>query len=301
MNVNEIKGFHVELTNMCTLKCPGCARTRFIEQWPKHWRNHSLDVIDLINFLDIDLSTTKINLCGVYGDPIYHPDFLQVVQKLKHKGAKLSITTNGSYKTDSWWKHLTSMLAEEDKIVFSVDGLPENFTEYRVNGDWHSIKQGMDVVANARCKSAWKYIVFSFNEENIAQAEEICKNIGLGRFIIDYSDRFDEQTVKFIPTSEIHVGPQYNSQELFKQGKTSCVDPKCKNNREHYISADGYYSPCCFVADHRFYYKTEFGKNKKHYSIKNNTISALLSNSDVENFYSNLQSKSVCQYNCPKI
>ena len=76
-----ITGFHIEPTNICTLKCEGCARTRFIDQWPQHWHNHSLDIDQLLNFLDVDLSTKTIKLCGNYGDPIYHPDFINFVKK----------------------------------------------------------------------------------------------------------------------------------------------------------------------------------------------------------------------------
>ncbi len=77
-----ISGLHIEPTNICTLKCPGCARTRFLDQWPQHWKNHSLDVDQLLKFLDIDLSNLDIVLCGNYGDPIYHPDLIDFVTKL---------------------------------------------------------------------------------------------------------------------------------------------------------------------------------------------------------------------------
>lgn len=126
-----IAGFHIEPTNICTLKCSGCARTRFIDQWPQHWHNHSLDVNHLLQFLDIDLSDKTINLCGNYGDPIYHPDFINFVKQLKETGVTLSITTNGSYKTKDWWQQLTELLTCKDNITFSVDGIPENFTQYR--------------------------------------------------------------------------------------------------------------------------------------------------------------------------
>jgi organic radical activating enzyme len=104
-----IAGFHIEPTIICTLKCEGCARTRFIDQWPQHWHNHSVDIDQLLRFLDIDLSTKTINLCGNYGDPIYHPDFINLVTGLKSRGAVISITTNGSYKKQQWWEDLVDI------------------------------------------------------------------------------------------------------------------------------------------------------------------------------------------------
>ena len=302
MNANDIQGFHIELTNMCTLKCPGCARTRFIDQWPQHWNNYNLNVDHLLEFLDIDLSRIKIHLCGNYGDPIYHLDFLTIIEKLKSKNSSISITTNGSYKSVEWWHQLTSLLDSTDEITFSVDGIPDNFAQYRINADWNSIKKGMEVVASASCKSQWKYLVFAFNQNNISEAQELCKQIGIKKFKLDYSDRFDEQTQNLIPTKETQIGKRYHAQELFKQNVHTEVRPSCMlKQNEHFITADGFYSPCCYVADHRFYYKTDFGKNKKKYSISDNKLSALLEKPEVVGFYNNLQNHPVCQYNCPKI
>lgn len=302
IDVNEIRGFHVELTNMCTLKCPGCARTRFIEQWPKHWKNHNLDIDDFLHFLDIDLTNKKINLCGNYGDPIYHPQMIEFVKELKKRNAIVSITTNGSYKSVNWWQELVKLLDCNDNVTFSVDGSPENFTKYRINGDWDTIKQGMQVVAKANCKNEWKYLAFAFNENDIEATRKLSKEFGLKDFKLDRSDRFDEQTVEFQPINIKLLGERYEKQQEFKNSVYSEVNPKClKNNQEHFITADGFYSPCCFVADHRFYYKTQFGKEKKHYTIKDNTITQLLATPEVLQFYSNLQNTPACQYNCPKI
>ena len=93
-----VQGIHLEPTNICTLKCPGCPRTRFINQWPKNWKNHSIDTHALLRFLDIELSGVKISLCGNYGDPIYHPDLAGLVRGLKNRGAAISIVTNGGHR-----------------------------------------------------------------------------------------------------------------------------------------------------------------------------------------------------------
>ena len=52
----DINGFHLELTNICTLKCPGCARTQFRNIMPHHWQNKSLDIDSALRFMDIDLT-----------------------------------------------------------------------------------------------------------------------------------------------------------------------------------------------------------------------------------------------------
>jgi MoaA/NifB/PqqE/SkfB family radical SAM enzyme len=295
-----IKGFHVELTNICTLKCAGCARTRFIDKWPQHWHNHSLDVDHLLRFLDVDLSDKLIVLCGNYGDPIYHPEFINVVGRLKETGAALSIVTNGSYKTKHWWQELTALLTHKDNITFSVDGIPENFTQYRKNADWKSIQVGMEVSAESLCRTTWSYIPFSFNQNNIDQAKELSLQLGIDNFIVSPSDRYDDQTIQLIPTSSDLVKDRFKFQQDWKKDKSvSGITPKCQTGKDHFITADGFYSPCCYVADHRFYYKTMFGKNKKQYDITAATLSELLQQPTVVEFYSTLDQHSACQYNCP--
>lgn len=292
-------GFHIELTNICTLKCPGCERTRFIEQWGKHWKNHSIDPDALLSFLDCDLTNVPISLCGNQGDPIYHPNMHHVIKLLKQRGAVLRIFTNGSYKTHTWWTELCGLLDQSDCIIFSIDGIPSNFDQYRINGDWDSIKIGIDVAVSSACKTMWKYIPFSYNQDHIEQARELSKELGIDHFEVELSNRFDQQTEHFRPVNNL-LGMKFNSQVNWKQQKLIEVNPECKNNKMHYISASGYYMPCCYIGDYRFYYKTQFWKSKEKYNIANTKFSQLSKNQELLTFKQGLDQQHVCQFNCPK-
>jgi hypothetical protein len=300
--IEQVVGFHIEPTNICTLKCPGCARTQFLEQWPQHWKNHSLDIDQLLAFIDVDLVGKRVSLCGNYGDPIYHPDLINFVKKFKTRGACLTIITNGSYKNRAWWEDLVSNLDTNDHIVFSVDGSPGNFTDYRINANWDSIKVGMEIVARAQCNSTWKFIPFAFNQLDIAQVEKLSQFIGLKNFLIEHSDRFDEKTQELIPHTSL-LGSRYSAQHSWKSPDSVelKVNPKCSNGDQHFITAEGYYSPCCFMADHRFYYKNQFGKNKKQYKISTTTLSEILSKPLVINFYKTIDQHPGCQFSCPTL
>jgi MoaA/NifB/PqqE/SkfB family radical SAM enzyme len=300
--VPTINGLHLELTNICTLKCPGCARTQFLQKWDKHWKNHYVDVGELDRFLDVDLSGKRISMCGNYGDPIYHPNFFELVDFFKQKQAIVSIVTNGSYKAQAWWEQLCHLLDSNDTITFSVDGSPDNFTKYRVNADWESIEVGMRTVGNTNINSIWKYIPFNYNAEFIEDAQSLSKELGIKDFRLSPSDRFDEHTNHLIPATTL-IGCRKNDQDRFKQNKRIEVDPECTNGKTHYISADGYYSPCCYSADHRFRYKTVFGKEKHLFDIRNYTLSQILTASKTIEFYDSIvdAEPTVCQFNCPKI
>lgn len=294
-----LQGLHLELTNICMLKCPGCPRTQFINIFPQHWKNQSLDAETLMNFLDIDLKGKNIYICGHYGDPIYHPDFFNIISQLKSRDAILEIVTNGSYKKKDWWKQFVALLSDKDTITFSIDGLPKNFTKYRINADWQSIEIGMRVVAQSNCSSKWSYIPFSYNENDIKEAELLCKHIGIKEFEVNKSDRWDEYTEHLKPSAK-QIGTRDQNMQAWKQKqKVKKINPACLSTESsHFISADGFYTPCCFSYDFRFYYKNPFGLNKNEYNIRNTTITKVLENNITKDFFNNLDQYSVCQFNC---
>lgn len=298
-----ITGLHIEPTNICTLKCAGCARTRFINQWPQHWKNHSIDIDRLMEFIDIDITGKNISLCGNYGDPIYHPDLVTLVKNLKSRKSSVSITTNGSYKKAEWWQELCNELDDKDRVTFSIDGLPDTFTQYRENADWSSIEIGIRTCVAAGIRAVWKYIPFRFNQNDIKSAEHMSQDLGMTGFVVRYSDRFDDDTKHLIPDQTM-LGARWTPQQSIKNnsGEGIAVEPKCYHGQEHFISADGYYSSCCFIADHRFYYKTDWGKAKKEYDIRKTSLSEILSRPKVLEFYQNIPQNPlpVCQYSCPK-
>ena len=296
---NNISGVHIEPTNICTLKCPGCSRTDLIEQWPQHWKNHYLDIDQLMLFLDIDLTDKSILLCGNYGDPIYHPNFIELVTALKEKKSNVHIITNGSYKTAEWWTRLTNVLDYKDTVTFSIDGIPENFATYRINANWPSIEQGIKICSAGRCKTQWKYIPFLYNQDNILQAKELSCALGVDKFFVDPSNRFNDNTNHLKPTENL-VNFRYQLQIEWKNNTQLEVDPVCNNGHEHFISAEGYYASCCMLSDYRFYYKTTFGKNKKEYSIAGTTLTDILAKPKVIEFYNTVDQQKGCQYFCPK-
>jgi hypothetical protein len=158
----------------------------------------------------------------------------------------------------------------------------------------------MTICARAQCVTTWKFIPFAFNQTCIDQAHALSQSLGIDHFEISPSDRFDEQTEHLIPTTDL-LGSRYNDQQDWKNhNRSGRVDARCAPGDHHFVTADGYYSPCCYVADHRFYYKTEFGKNKKAYNINTTSLTSILEQPAVVDFYQTLDSIPACQYNCPK-
>ena len=152
----------------------------------------------------------------------------------------------------------------------------------------------------SQAQTEWSYIPFAFNEGNINQSRDLALQFGIDNFVIKPSDRYDEKTASLIPKSKEFIGVRFESQQRWKNNSSNAsVNPKCQSGNQHFVTAEGLYSPCCYLADHRFYYKTQFGKDKKQYDIRNYTFSELLARPNVVEFYNTLGQQSGCQYNCP--
>lgn len=159
----------------------------------------------------------------------------------------------------------------------------------------------MRICSASQVHTIWKYIPFKFNQGDIETAKELSDSLGIKEFKVSPSDRFDNDTQYLLPEPEL-LRDRYKSMAQWKLTNTVAgIDPKCQDNRQHYITADGHYSPCCWLADHRFYYKTPFGKDKKSYQIADHTLTEILNRPTVIEFYSTLGQQPGCQYNCPKV
>ena len=295
--LENLQGFHIETTNICTLKCPKCARTKFIEKFPKQWKNKNLDLDNLKAFLDISLENKIFKLCGNYGDPIYYDRLFELVNWIKKSSGKISIHTNGSYQSRSWWKDLVSNLDRNDSIFFGIDGLPDNFINYRINANWESILIGIEETVS-KVKTIWQYIPFSYNIKHIDEAKELSIKLGFDDFFVLYSSRWNSLNDPYLPTQNLFNYKESIVKFNYNKNVIEEIKPKCKiNNDEHFITADGFYLPCCYVGNHDFFYKSEFSKNK--YDISKFTLSEILYS--LNEFYSNLEvNKPIyCKYNCP--
>ena len=135
-------GLHIELTSRCRLACPYCERTRFrgeykIRDLPR----------ELVFRLAENPKFKNIMLSGTLGDPIYHPDFLEIIKKIKKSDKVLRIATNGSGKKLAWWAAVFNQLDKRDKVCFGLDGLQDTAHLYRINTNFFQVFEAMQLGA----------------------------------------------------------------------------------------------------------------------------------------------------------
>jgi MoaA/NifB/PqqE/SkfB family radical SAM enzyme len=188
---------HLEITSRCTLKCHACPRTIHFGKY----KITDLPLAAIQNLTTFAAGYSKVLLCGDHGDPIYHPRFHEIILELIKifPNTPIGITTNGSGRPISWWKHTANLLRPIDQVCFSIDGAGSSSATYRVNSNWDSIQDGINTLRiNGKCELIWKWILFNYNVKDLTAGKALAKKLGFKYFMINRSNRHfaDSDTFK---------------------------------------------------------------------------------------------------------
>jgi len=277
--------FHIEPTSKCTLECPLCDRTWFYETFKK--RNlHEINVDNIVNFVGVNAT---VSMCGNNGDPIYHSEFLELCQKFKNNNCRLSISTNGSAKTETWWQKLKNILTKDDCITFALDGLEDTNHLYRKNAKWDSIMTAVKILKDNDFKMIWQFIPFKHNQHQIYDASNLSKELGFDEFKLLPSDRWLGNK-ELMPDKEyIDNYHEHQKAVLIDKNYESGMEPNCLKNElpsnNLYIDSEGDFYPCCWMGTYRYRYKSVFSPKQKQFNIKDNTLKQILENNSIKEFF----------------
>jgi MoaA/NifB/PqqE/SkfB family radical SAM enzyme len=286
---------HIETTTRCTLACPGCPRTEIADKlgaFPKR----DLVVEDLVNFLDCDSGQQikSLLLEGNHGDPIYYPDLIKLIDAFRSTKT-FTIVTNGSHRDAKFWHTLASKLTPADLIIFSIDGLEHNNHLYRKNSNWASIMLGLDIMTKSGVQVGWKTLIFDYNHSEIDQIRTFAESRG-AKFVSESTARFGDESLR-PPEQFVELNRDYQS--TIK--KNIDIHPQCDNHEKEYISADGYYWPCCWVSSAFTLYKSQLWKDRQNWTMTGNTLDTLRKRLDnwVDNIVADPDNADiVCKLNC---
>ena len=308
MNIT-LDHWHIEVSSICTLKCPRCTRTEV----PKTLLNRSLD----LKFFQEQIGQEKISqikkisFCGDDGDPIYAKQFLEIVTWIKNinPSIQLLIITNGSYKTEAWWKSLADILNKHDEIHWSLDGWDQaSNSKYRVNCDWASIITGLSpfVKYNQETYTVIATIAFRFNESGLASIQKIAKAYNTDcwqltkstKFGSKYPDAYGSDDL-FEPldpnlVAEGHrfereqtllsnkVRPGVDLKEIFwKRAKALQASNEYPalcyiGNKGVFLKSTGEFYPCCWTALRYPHNKKWNDLAETKFNLYNNTLDQIL-------------------------
>ena len=190
----KIDEYQLEITTYCNAACPQCPRNISGGSVNPHMPlcHLSRETIDRAFTLELCKRTRQIFFCGSYGDPIVHPDFLNILRDFRSKNPKLwlYIHTNGGVHDTAWWAELAEILNGYGKIDFGIDGLEDTNHLYRRGVKFDIAINNAQAFIQAGGKAQWNYIVFKHNEHQIETARLLSEIIGFEKILFRGTGRF---------------------------------------------------------------------------------------------------------------
>ena len=176
--IDKIKKIELEITSDCNAACPGCART--LNKDILEVTDFSLDDLKRILPSAEHIDMKDIRLCGVLGDPMIHPQVVEITEYLLSNGAAVTISINAGVGTKSMWYDLGLLSKKYQKKLLlqaCIDGHRETNHIYRVNTKFDVIERNLQAYAEnsykgEHNKNKWTFIVFDHNEHEIKAAKE---------------------------------------------------------------------------------------------------------------------------------
>lgn len=246
MQLDNVKEIHIEPTSLCNAECPQCARNINGSGLNPNIQLNSLTINYFTNFFNRDNIATvkKIFFCGNVGDPCATPDLLEICRYLKSikPDLVLGVNTNGSLKTEDWFRELGKIFQGPlDYVVFSIDGLEDTNHIYRRNTNWSKIMRNARAYIGTGASAHWDMLVFDHNKHQVDSARQLAREMGFTWFRSKITDRWDSHpATDDLRPSEPYVAKDYTDVEIV-----------CEKNRDSSIFIDylGEIWPCCHMAE----------------------------------------------------
>jgi len=260
----EIKTVHIELTNRCQASCPMCDRN-----WHGGLENSRISIADWtihdfkkVFHKEIISSIEHFYICGNFGDPMICKDILPILQYIKEYNLSVEIHTNGGMHTPAWWQSLVSCLPKKHKVIFSIDGLSDTHSMYRIGTTYDRVLSHAKHFMLNGGNAIWSFLAFKHNEHQITEAKKLSKAYGFSDFYLKHSSRFAfddsfavfDSKIRFqyflYPSSQanniqLSDNEINNIQDFVDNTNISCYS---KHAKEVYIDAHKNLFPCCFLA-----------------------------------------------------
>jgi MoaA/NifB/PqqE/SkfB family radical SAM enzyme len=310
---HTVDEYQIEVTSYCNAACPQCPRNINGGDINPHMPLMHLprEVIDRVFPQSLCQDLRQIFFCGSYGDPIMHPEFLDVLKDFRSKNPSLWLYfhTNGGVHEPEYWIQIAHILGPHGQIDFGIDGLEDTLQWYRRNVSYDKVIRNARAFIDAGGRAQWNYIVFKHNEHQVEQAREIAENLRFHRFRARKTGRFfhhgTEQALDSWPVHnrrnkkpvfwlEPPDNPFWNNSSVQKlpnlkhnpQGdldqyfKTTPISCDALLGRKVVITAEGLVLPCNFFThnlyDARFHEDVLPGANARHMTSTGNQVREFL-------------------------
>ncbi len=301
--MKKYKQITTELTFRCNAKCPACHRQKplriDLNDAKYTFTLESFQKVFYPEFLN-NLEWLVFN--GNFGDSIMNKQFREIIAYVKQHNVRLNIHTNGGIHNKDYWNDVGNILDSKDIINFALDGLSDTHSTYRINTTFEKVfENAKAVIETKRSQVHWKFIVFDYNQHQIAEAKELAIKEGFTSFNLIKTGRFFAA-----PTTGDYVHTKKTADLTKLPKKIHC---SWDDWEKWYVSPDGLVFRCCWTGAHyydkevtRFYYPTNF---ENIFNANSIPIEEIISSQYWEKLRSYLQgydrSFPICKSQCGKV
>ena len=195
---DKIDEYQIEITSYCNAACPQCPRNNLGTGINPYMPLTHLprSVIDQAFDIDLCQRLRQVFFCGSYGDPIMHPDFLEILRDFRRKSPTLwlYIHTNGGVHDPEYWAEIAAIMNGYGQVDFGIDGLADTLHLYRKNVKYNSAIANAQAFINAGGRAQWNFIVFRHNEHQVEQVQQLGRDMGFYNVLIRRTGRFLNHT-----------------------------------------------------------------------------------------------------------
>jgi len=282
ITAEEIVAIHVEITNKCNARCPGCARTYQGKTHPSLENNlteWSLERFKQVFPVETFIDGKMFTLGGTVDEPMMHSQIYEIADYIISNNGSLEIFSNTGCNTAETFKKLGELSKQTNrlKMFFSVDGLEHTNHLYRINVKWNKVLENMTAYAKQGGHCEWHYLAFKHNIDDIDDAKILANSLGI-TFKVRQNMRNTEPYTAHVYSKQngelklsTHlVEPTYDARFEHKQiqlKRDNKLEPQsledfktihcvCLHQKEIFIDWQQRLWPCCWFANDYNFGKT---------------------------------------------
>ena len=227
--MESIQKLYVEASTLCNLSCTMCMRRGWIDEPMGHM---DMDLYGKLIEEVKGLESIHTIFFGGIGEPMFHPDFIEMVKMAKSTGKRVECVTNGTLMTPDVAEKIIK--AGLDMAWFSVDGFDDKTYEgIREQGNFAQIKRNILNITRLRTLPEFAHfrigLTFVAMKDNIHQLMDLmtfANQVGASDVKISHVLPYNEENMEqalYWRTLKSNMYTHYNPMEDPNRRKNGAV------------------------------------------------------------------------------
>jgi len=215
----DLRKVYLEITARCNLDCITCIR----HSWQECPGDMDMGIFEKILADLEELPVCREVVLGGFGEPLMHPEIGEIVARLKEKGYKVRITTNGMLLQGELLEQLVEQRVDE--VIVSVDSFKEKrFADIR-RGELDRLLENLAELKRVKDERetifprlGLEFVLMQKNQEELESLSRCARELGVLSILVTHLLPYREEMV-----DEILYGKGEREQRLALKLWTSPV------------------------------------------------------------------------------